>query len=760
MPVNPTYPGVYIEEVPSGVRTITGVSTSVTAFVGQAKRGPIERPMRLLSFADFERRFGGLDPDSEMSYGVRQFFLNGGSEAWVVRLAKNPIAALKTLKNADAADVLKLTARDKGAGGNFIEVRVDYATARPTSTFNLTLNYSDPDNPADTRSETFANLSMNSADPRYAVDVLKGSELVSAERVAALGGLGAGTSVSAPLVDGSGTPLVIASLLDDTHNAFQVAVNGLAPVKVTLALPGDITGVDPLAKLCDSIQTKVRAQAAGRPALLTFACVKDGNTIKMTSGQAGELSSVRALPAPLNDASVRLKLGAVETDAVGVIRPKEMPDPGTLTSGAFVAADATTFPDATHTTLLLSLDGARPVEIVVGAAPFAGANLADRLGKIAAAIQTAVRAARSTAAFSGFTCTGSGGTKLVFTSGTRGAGSSVLVTAPAVASLANEFHLLAGSVIVDGANVYLEGGSESKFGDADAFSVFVGSRAKREGLYALENVALFNLLCLPGLSDAGVLAEAAAYCESRRAFLIADVSTDVDTPEEMVTEIGGSDLPKSRNAAVYFPWIKIPDPLRGGALRLSAPSGTVAGLYARTDSQRGVWKAPAGQDASLVGVQGLAYTLTDGENGVLNPLGVNCLRAFPASGLVAWGARTLRGADALADEYKYIPVRRIALYLEESLYQGTQWVVFEPNDEPLWSQIRLNLGAFMNTLFRQGAFAGRTPAEAYFVKCDKETTTQDDINRGVVNILVGFAPLKPAEFVIVKIQQMAGQIQA
>jgi phage tail sheath protein FI len=188
------------------------------------------------------------------------------------------------------------------------------------------------------------------------------------------------------------------------------------------------------------------------------------------------------------------------------------------------------------------------------------------------------------------------------------------------------------------------------------------------------------------------------------------------------------------------------------------PCGAVAGVFARTDTQRGVWKAPAGLDAALVGVPRLDVPLTDAENGELNPLGINCLRAFPVFGRVVWGARTLRGADQFADEYKYVPVRRLALFLEESLYRGTQWVVFEPNDEPLWAQIRLNLGAFMHNLFRQGAFQGTTPREAYFVKCDKETTTQNDINLGIVNIVVGFAPLKPAEFVIIKFQQMAGQI--
>jgi phage tail sheath protein FI len=179
---------------------------------------------------------------------------------------------------------------------------------------------------------------------------------------------------------------------------------------------------------------------------------------------------------------------------------------------------------------------------------------------------------------------------------------------------------------------------------------------------------------------------------------------------------------------------------------------------ASTDVARGVWKAPAGLDAALSGIVGLEVNLTDDENGQLNPVGINCLRSFPINGRVVWGARTLRGADQLGDEYKYVPVRRLALYIEESLYRGTQWVVFEPNDEPLWAQIRLNVGAFMHNLFRQGAFQGTKPQDAYFVKCDKESTTQNDINLGIVNIVVGFAPLKPAEFVIIQIQQIAGQI--
>jgi len=184
----------------------------------------------------------------------------------------------------------------------------------------------------------------------------------------------------------------------------------------------------------------------------------------------------------------------------------------------------------------------------------------------------------------------------------------------------------------------------------------------------------------------------------------------------------------------------------------------MAGVYSTTDSNRNVWKAPAGTEATLSGVQKLVYTMTDAENGELNPLGLNCLRSFPIYGFVSWGARTLAGADAMASEWKYVPVRRFALFLEESLYRGLQWVVFEPNADPLWAAIRLNVNAFMQTLYRQSAFQGTTPAAAYFVRCDSTTTTQADIDAGVVNVIVGFAPLKPAEFVVLQIQQIAGQL--
>ncbi|HEX8394228.1 MAG TPA: phage tail sheath subtilisin-like domain-containing protein, partial [Longimicrobium sp.] len=371
-------------------------------------------------------------------------------------------------------------------------------------------------------------------------------------------------------------------------------------------------------------------------------------------------------------------------------------------------------------------------------------------------LQAQVRAARPTnPAYAGFTVTVEGGDRLRLRSGTRGPGSSVLVAAASGDTLATTLKLVGSSAAVQ--ETSLGSGGETAYGPADAYSLFIGDRSARKGIYALEAVDIFNLMCLPGVTDPGILADAAAYCRERRAFLIVDAPRSAQTPDAMATLAAGTALPKTDRAAVYFPWVYVADPLKGGKPRLSAPSGTIAGLYARTDATRGIWKAPAGTEASLLGVQKTDYHLTDGENGVLNPRGVNAIRTFPGVGPVAWGARTLRGDDKLADEWKYVPVRRLALYIEESLYRGTQWVVFEPNDEPLWAQIRLNLGAFMHNLFRQGAFQGKTPAQAYMVKCDADTTTQNDINLGVVNILVGFAPLKPAEFVIIRLQQKAGQ---
>ncbi len=313
---------------------------------------------------------------------------------------------------------------------------------------------------------------------------------------------------------------------------------------------------------------------------------------------------------------------------------------------------------------------------------------------------------------------------------------------------------------------YLNGGRVAwvvRVDDAGAEKL-TGDAAAQTGMYALEGIApdIFNILCIPAAANldqqsfAAVISAAEKYCRDKRAFLIVDIPSAVRTKDEMVDWMRTNNGLRHPNAAVYFPRLEIPDPLNGGQSRNVGASGTLAGIYARTDQTRGVWKAPAGAEADLRGAT-LSVQLANPENRELNELGINALRNFPQIGNVSWGARTLAGSNQEASEWKYVPVRRLALYLKESLFRGSQWASFEPNDDLLWAEIRSSFGAFMTNLFRQGALQGTKAGDAFFIKCDRTTTTKDDIERGIVNIIVGFAPLKPAEFVLIRIQQLAGQ---
>jgi uncharacterized protein len=521
MPIRPTYPGVYVEEIPSGVHTITGVSTSVTAFVGRAWKGSMDKPVIITSLADLSRKFGGLWRKSTMSYAVEQFFLNGGTQAIIVRVATRTGADTASKATIDLGDGNELEAANEGTWGRNLVVTIDH-TVKDTSDTNLfnlyVVDNNDPNSfplkDAESKGgsgqrETFLNVSRDQDSPRYVTKVLENqSELIRFTGV------------------GADRPIIQQSQADDTTGGDGVAI---------------------------------------------------------------------------------------------------------------IAAD------------------------------------------------------------------------------------------------------------VDG--------------DSSA----------KTGIYALKDADIFNLLCIPPLTpgetgndiSVNTWSKAATFCEENRAMLIVDAPNNwkVDNVDSAApTNLGHFSAITRKNAAIYFPRLKLADSLQEGKLESFAPDGVMAGLISRIDATRGVWKAPAGTEANLKGVIGLGVELTDQENGILNPKGINCFRNFPGIGIVSWGGRTMEGQDILASEWNYLPIRRLALYIEESLFRGTKWVVFEPNDEPLWAKIRLNVGAFMMRLFREGAFQGSTPDTAFFVKCDSETTPQADRDLGIVNIVVGFAPLKPAEFVIIKIQQIAGEL--
>jgi phage tail sheath protein FI len=309
------------------------------------------------------------------------------------------------------------------------------------------------------------------------------------------------------------------------------------------------------------------------------------------------------------------------------------------------------------------------------------------------------------------------------------------------------------------------------FDPADFLSAFQADSS-------LDKLQVFNLLVVPGVVNNAVLSEALAFCERKLAFLIMDPPPEdvADPPTNWIGDFlgntagdtDGNIAPQSSNGALYFPYLKSSNPITGlpsdpaGTPFTLPPSGFVAGIFARTDTNRGVWKAPAGLETTILDTTGVVDggRMTDMRQGALNNIGVNCIRSFPGAGTVVFGSRTLVSANTAFQQWKYVPVRRMALFLEQTLKLNLTWVIFEPNDEPLWVAIRVSIESFMLSLFHQGAFAGAKPSDSFQVKCDSSTTTPQDVDNGRVNIVVAFAPLKPAEFVIVKIAQLAGQAQS
>jgi uncharacterized protein len=694
-----TYPGVYIQETPSAVHPITGVPTSITAFVGYTGRGIDNRAQQIFSFADYERLFGGLASNSEVSYAVQQFFQNGGSQAWVVRTGmhySSPTAGFANVEfGTTGLGVLTFTALSSGQWANgqlLIDVDVQgldltSATGDPLA-FNLTVT-----NLADGTTEYFPSVTLNNSYQNYVVAVVNdpdnGSQLVN---VAATLPTPPTLPTALEVTGILGTALTIANVNAALGSPAPNTTTASADCYLNLSIPN--VASSPLSIKFLAQKAQIPQTVQGLAAQLAQAV-----TAVLTVSVPGASVVCSAAPSP-SGASTNSA-----TDPLGIRVNVLLPNqPDTIITFADPPPPPATPPPPPPPTLPL---GAIAAATPLGLAAPVSANVAHyALG-----------------------------------TGASASGNEISST-PAASS----------TQLPD---------SDDLIGDQLAFT----------GIYALSKVQ-FNLLCIPeaaralpgdpnspdpNINPVQIYSAAIALCDQVRAMLLCD------TPPQVNTVAGAVDWKTSTlgivdpNGIAFFPRLRLADPLNNGQLRTFAPSGVVAGVYANTDATRGVWKAPAGIGATLNGVQNMTYQLSDAENGMLNPLGLNCFRTFPVYGPVLWGARTLVGADALANQWKYVPVRRVALYLESSLYQGTQWVVFEPNDEPLWSAIRLNIGSFMQNLFIQGYFQGQTPAQAYFVKCDSETTTQTDIDNGVVNIVVGFAPLVPAEFVVIQIQQLAGQ---
>ncbi len=642
MGVYVSYPGIYLEELPSSIHVITGVSTAATAFVDRFARGPMERvespgaapvyrprATRVEGWAEFQRLFGGLDPSSEASYGVMQFFLNGGQTAWVVRVTGEGAAAA-TCRVALAIQWPDLQGDPPIAVAGQpldLEWKVGPEDPGPVSTYQVQLS---------------------------------------------LDGGGSFQSVSPVLPNGqrsftvrppAGTDQALYRVAARDASGSRLAADDLTVAVVSAAAP---PGALPILR---SVPLAVPA------ALLPFSALDPGawgNGLRVTLSPADSRRVARA---------------ARFADLFNLLVQE-------------VAAGATLRSESYRN---LTWDPASPS--YAPAVVAAGSEL----------VRCAVPAERPAPLAKAYTAYLSGGED--------GA-------PPALSDLA--------AVLVDG-------------GPLDRIAP-----------------ALFNILCLPATAPAAApppagevssaLAAALAYCGPRRAMFLVDPPASAATVDAVASWARPLLAEENDHGALYFPRLLIPDPLAGDRQRNVGASGTLAGVYARTDASQGVWKAPAGIDAVLQGAD-VATLLSEVENGQINTLGVNALRSFPVFGDVSWGARTLAGADLLGSEWKYVPVRRLVDYIESSLVQGLKWAVFEPNGPALWANLRFAAGQFLADLHSQGAFAGATAAQSYFVQCDETTTTPADIAQGIAVLLVGVAPVEPAEFVIIQIQQVAGESQ-
>ncbi|MFZ5447970.1 MAG: phage tail sheath subtilisin-like domain-containing protein [Thermodesulfobacteriota bacterium] len=635
------HPGVYVEEIPSGVKPIEGVGTSTAAFIGYTTKGPVAEPTLIFKWDAYDDQFGGIqdlgkdEAGDPMGFAAYNFFLNGGTAAYIVRAIAEGTADTAegfVVNPGNAAQIIKFLAVNPGEWGNALRVRFN---PKPDFPNYFVLEVGVPDGEGKFQSlEKFTDLTVaDDQAPDYIESKVNGISKYIVVEVQDLSQYLLGVSISQNLGG-------LADLTVLNGDSMTVTVDGAAR---SVSFAADAFDNDSeLADVASLIQTQVRGAvtAAENPAVHGFTCAVVNQRLELTSGSRLPTSAVVVTgPGGADDAAAHLLLGVAHD---GLERTGQQ----------------------SLNELLATVDGLVPL-----------------------------------------------------TGGGNG----------------NQPNLAAYQAI---------------------FAI-------------LEKYRDVNIICLPGqtwssTAEQAIIDAAVAHAEkmkSRMVIIDPPANTELKT-EKAVTDLGFK--PKTYSV-VYYPWIKVANPFYQAEFNpgvpttlLVAPGAAAAGMWAKIDAKRGVWKAPAGVETSLLGVTSLQYQIEDGEQDQLNPLGINCLRRMPGYGPVIWGTRTL--ATKAEPEWRYVPVRRTAIMIEQSIYNGIQWAVFEPNDYNLWASLRTNIGAFMDGLFRAGAFQGKTASEAYFVRCGKgDTMTQDDIDRGMVIVIVGFAPLKPAEFVIVRIQQKVAQ---
>ncbi|HLY57850.1 MAG TPA: IPT/TIG domain-containing protein [Stellaceae bacterium] len=893
MSVSYSYPGIYIQEQISSSHAIVPAPTSIAAFVGYShpfQTAAFNVAQEIFSFNDYQTYFGPLFSsgliDASLPRAVYQFFLNGGSSAWVVGLQPGLFDGngdiITRLGSANGGATI--TASTGGGPSPEVAFAIAPATALPAisslsptsvtkggAAFTLTVNGSNflpgskvfwngtaltgatvvsPNqitvsvpatrtatagsasvtvvSPAPSGASAAVTFTINNADPIPVLASISPTTVPAGGPAFPLTVTGA-NFVAASTVNWNGTALTTTYVSDTqltaTVPATDIATAGTAAVTVNTTgagTSGSSTFTVGVAAPAPTISTLSPASTTAGSAAFTLT-VNGSNFVAASTvnWNGSALTTTFVTASQLTAAIPAANVAAGGTAVVTVVNPAPGGASPALT---FTVNGSNLIPAISSLSPSSAPAGAGAFTLTVQGRNFVPASTVNWDGTPLTTtyvsdtqLTAQVPASDVTAAGAGYvTVSNPQGAGIVFTAleltdvvpmnvtitnvrnggatfdviitygtrvetyrsiqltGTKGQlpdaminGISELVTvAPAAAGYGTTITAQQFSLAYDFPSNMSSGFSAADFteGDESGIAVF-------EANSSLDNVEIFNLLLVPGVTDFSVLSAALAFAERKRAFMIADApeqapafGSSTATPQpvqywmEGLNSVNGPSLPKAQNGALYFPYLVSNDPVTGDNIAM-APSGFVAGIYAQTDASRGVWKAPAGLATVVLNTNGpvLSGIMNDPQQGVLNLDSINCLRNFSGVGTVVWGSRTLVAQNEAYQQWMYVPVRRMTLFIEQTLLANLRWVVFEPNDEPLWIAIVRSISAFMLSLFRQGALQGDQPSDAFQVKCDSTTTTPDDQAAGIVNIVVAFAPLKPAEFVVIKIAQLAGQ---
>lgn len=774
-------PGVYVEEVSGGVRPIQGVSTSTAAFIGEAPRGIPDRAHFINGFREFERRFGGHQrgPAGFLAQAVEAFFAAGGRRAFVVRvLPANATAGASREIEAMADDawglrrnVLRFDATGNGAWADHIRIHIEPSTSFADKAFRVRVEWAEGGRSRTV--ETFDNVVMDPGHEDYVVRVInETSQYLRATDLFEEEFLEAELRALPPV------PEQLPAIASQPGDAGQYRV----PVRARLQfawrdLPsgrGSDIENPPTVTLDEDTVGDAGGEVEAGEAVLTaeqFANVLTtglGDEFRVTTDDG----VVRIEPAIASRAYLLIESEADTFDLSGVDTVRvtaangEGDDAVSYDAAIAHPDDDNLSPTELAERITAAIEEAdNPYEVAVETA---GSFLMLEAGPSAEGVTLSIETVGgeepwgdpvATGGAAGLEVDSQVGVELTVSEIIQlGVGRALSRLFPIVRSsgLIENYQGNPGlrPALTEDAPLRLVGGRDGTGEVTVAQYRGAVTDLGRTGLHAFDDAEI-NMLTIPGRNTPDYLSVAMAYCDRRDVFFVADGVGSIDQDFEIsaaeVQRIVEGLPARSNNAAMYYPWIEVTDPVGVGRnpRRFVPPSGHVAGIFARTDATRGVWKAPAGIEALVSGAVDVQHRLIDADQDLLNPIGLNCIRQFPNVGIVSWGARTLSSDP----EWRYVPVRRTALFLKESLRRGLQWAVFEPNDQELWDRIRINITAFMLGLFRQGAFQGATPDEAFRVKCDRETNPQELVDQGIVTAQVAFAPLKPAEFVVIEISQ-------